>query len=167
MSELSAATRTVFKRFFYRTPVLTVASLLPSFLIPSQLFLVFDSSSKFPVGLLFGNFYQLGNFDECIGLRQPVSNLNEVPLRGKYCLADIELFNTKQYDGRVARSFETIKVIKPPHLTPTVDGSCRRSRDTCITAPCTGAYASRRLVQSKRSRSWSGRCSFWRRSRRV
>ncbi|KAJ3617101.1 hypothetical protein MTP99_009098 [Tenebrio molitor] len=76
---------------------------------------MFDSSSKFPVGLLFGNFYQLGNFDECIGLRQPVSNLNEVPLRGKYCLADIELFNTKQYDGRVARSFETIKE-KPRHV---------------------------------------------------
>nr|XP_008198006.2 PREDICTED: nose resistant to fluoxetine protein 6 isoform X1 [Tribolium castaneum] len=63
---------------------------------------MFDASSKFPVGLLHGNFYQLGNFDECIKVR------HESPIQGQYCLASVELIK-KQSDGRVARSFEKHK----------------------------------------------------------
>ena len=40
-----------------------------------------DSSSKTPDGILKGNTYSLGNFDECIG----AANEN---FTGQYCLAD-------------------------------------------------------------------------------
>ncbi|XP_044262126.1 nose resistant to fluoxetine protein 6-like [Tribolium madens] len=69
---------------------------------------MFDASSKFPVGLLHGNFYQLGNFDECIKVG------HNSPIRGQYCLASVELIK-KPSDGRVARSFEKHKD-KPRHI---------------------------------------------------
>ncbi|XP_063906237.1 nose resistant to fluoxetine protein 6-like isoform X2 [Zophobas morio] len=58
----------------------------------------------------------MGNFDECVNLKQPTtSGDEEPPIQGQYCLADVELFNKKQYDGRVARSFETFKD-RPRHV---------------------------------------------------
>lgn len=62
---------------------------------------VFDASTKIPTGVWAGNFFDLGNFDECYGLE------NETPngtVYGKYCLGtvpvpfdiDINSFGDKQ-----------------------------------------------------------------------
>lgn len=49
----------------------------------------YDSSGKFPEGLLSGSTYQFGNFDECID----IGNDNNLPgdIRGKYCLGNIKI----------------------------------------------------------------------------
>lgn len=43
---------------------------------------VFDSSTKFPSGVLEGGVFDLGNFDECL-------NVNGSNVKGKYCLGTI------------------------------------------------------------------------------
>ncbi|CAH1378595.1 unnamed protein product [Tenebrio molitor] len=43
---------------------------------------MFDANTKFPSGLLAGNFYDLGNFDECL-------NVTSTEVLGKYCLGTI------------------------------------------------------------------------------
>ncbi|XP_053600047.1 nose resistant to fluoxetine protein 6 [Plodia interpunctella] len=49
---------------------------------------MFDASAKSPQGLLYGSSYHLGNFDECVGIRdRSDSNL---PMDGQYCLAAIK-----------------------------------------------------------------------------
>lgn len=62
---------------------------------------MFDSSPKFPVGMLYGSYYQLGNFDECISVEGQLADYGR-KIQGKYCLADITLDNGKE--NRVARS---------------------------------------------------------------
>nr|XP_023017426.1 nose resistant to fluoxetine protein 6-like isoform X2 [Leptinotarsa decemlineata] len=59
---------------------------------------LFDSFAKFPVGILYGNYYQMGNFDECVGVRKHIEMKD---LQGQYCLADIYF---KQKNERVERS---------------------------------------------------------------
>nr|XP_015840143.1 PREDICTED: nose resistant to fluoxetine protein 6-like [Tribolium castaneum] len=45
---------------------------------------MFDAKAKFPTGVLAGNFYDLGNFDECLGVKNG-------ELTGKYCLGKIPI----------------------------------------------------------------------------
>jgi hypothetical protein len=47
--------------------------------------LVRESWNRYPVGILVGNTYQMGDYDECVelGVRYPV--------KGQYCLAEIKL----------------------------------------------------------------------------
>lgn len=47
---------------------------------------VFDSSVKFPNGLLYGSLYQMGNYDECVSVELP-----EKKIIGRYCLADVTI----------------------------------------------------------------------------
>lgn len=42
-----------------------------------------DASAKLPSGILSGNANQYGDFDQCLSIRNPV--------RGKYCLASLDL----------------------------------------------------------------------------
>lgn len=42
---------------------------------------VWDASAKVPVGLLTGTNTQLGNYDECLGVRSP--------LQSQYCLVTV------------------------------------------------------------------------------
>lgn len=46
-----------------------------------------DSWGKIPSGVLQGNLYELGNFDQCLG----VMHVNETgnSFKGQYCLAGI------------------------------------------------------------------------------
>ncbi|KAH8278495.1 hypothetical protein KR018_004087, partial [Drosophila ironensis] len=44
---------------------------------------VIDSWGSIPTGLLTGNSYSLGNFDECLSINQAIENSREI--RGKYC----------------------------------------------------------------------------------
>lgn len=43
---------------------------------------MFDSSAKFPSGVLAGSNYNFGNFDQCLTTVLPIQEI-----RGKYCLA--------------------------------------------------------------------------------
>lgn len=47
---------------------------------------VYDASAKLPSGLLNGNVNQLGDFDQCLAVKQP-----DGEVRGQYCLASIEI----------------------------------------------------------------------------
>lgn len=76
-------------------------------------FVVFDASPKFPVGALYGSFYQLGNFDQCISIKQPKEELFsplQHPIAGKYCLTDIAVYSVATSGDRVARSYSDEKV---------------------------------------------------------
>lgn len=52
-----------------------------------------DSTAKITTGLLRGNMNQLGDYDSCTGIATKVKVTNEesVKIRGKYCLAHIEI----------------------------------------------------------------------------
>jgi hypothetical protein len=50
---------------------------------------VFDSATKIPVGVLAGNQYQLGHYDECVEISVNTGERFGGTLRGQYCLAEI------------------------------------------------------------------------------
>ncbi|KAM0732221.1 Nose resistant to fluoxetine protein 6 [Formica fusca] len=50
---------------------------------------MFDSSSKYPDGVLYGNTRHLGNFDECYNLQSDMEEV-ENKMAGRYCLVDLE-----------------------------------------------------------------------------
>lgn len=50
---------------------------------------MWDASAKQGVGLLSGNRYQLGDFDECLQVAKPI--------KAQYCLVDIKLDVPAQY----------------------------------------------------------------------
>lgn len=52
-----------------------------------------DSTAKIPSGLLRGNVNQLGDFDLCTKISQKIkiSESNTMKMRGKYCLANIDV----------------------------------------------------------------------------
>lgn len=55
---------------------------------------VFDSSTKLPSGLLDGNVLQMGNYDECLGVKGPSSPAtNEPRFTGLYCRVRITELN--------------------------------------------------------------------------
>lgn len=45
--------------------------------------LVYDSWSRYPIGILAGANYQMGVYEECINVHHPI--------QGKYCMAAIKL----------------------------------------------------------------------------
>ncbi|KAJ8668278.1 hypothetical protein QAD02_009941 [Eretmocerus hayati] len=52
-----------------------------------------DSSAKIPAGLLRGNVNQLGDFDQCLGVKARVKVEGKaVKVQGKYCLASMDLY---------------------------------------------------------------------------
>lgn len=88
---------------------------------------MFDSSAKFPVGLLAGNQYQMGHYDECIEILVDVGESSGGQLKGQYCLAEIWFESsyspttdpyTLNYDPK-ASAWEKIKVrINKKSTTP-------------------------------------------------
>ena len=54
---------------------------------------VLDATAKVPSGLLQGNGIQLGDFDQCLGVRARVQldTGSVVKIQGKYCLAMIDV----------------------------------------------------------------------------
>lgn len=76
---------------------------------------VFDASPKFPIGALYGSFYQLGNFDQCLSVVQPDEELFspiQAPVKGKYCLTDIAVVSVGNSGDRIARSYKDEKVMR-------------------------------------------------------
>jgi hypothetical protein len=57
---------------------------------------VFDASSKFPSGILFGSTYDFGNFDECMSVSVP---LDGDPVTGRYCMAKFHIAPPEFGDG--------------------------------------------------------------------
>ena len=52
-----------------------------------------DANAKIPSGLLRGNVNQLGDFDLCTKISQKIkiSESNVIKMKGKYCLANIDV----------------------------------------------------------------------------
>jgi len=59
---------------------------------------VFDASSKYPDGILYGNTRHLGNFDECYNLQVETErkDAEKGKIVGRYCLVDL-LFEKKEH----------------------------------------------------------------------
>jgi hypothetical protein len=56
--------------------------------------LVFDASTKIPNGVLAGNFFDLGNFDECYGITHG-------QIYGKYCLGTLPVESVPQKYSKI------------------------------------------------------------------
>lgn len=56
---------------------------------------MFDSSAKYPEGILYGHTRHLGNFDECYNLQVNIAeeSASTREINGKYCLVNIEYNN--------------------------------------------------------------------------
>ncbi|XP_071455270.1 nose resistant to fluoxetine protein 6-like [Hetaerina americana] len=53
--------------------------------MPSTSRHLFDATAKFPRGIVSGNVYNMGDFDECLAVAGPMG------IRGQYCLARVDL----------------------------------------------------------------------------
>lgn len=63
---------------------------------------MWDASAKQAVGLLSGNRYQLGDFDECLQVTTPIN--------AQYCLVDIKLDVPSEYSytDPLAREYDPL-----------------------------------------------------------
>lgn len=52
-----------------------------------------DSTGKLPSGILGGNLFSLGSFDQCISIEN-----NEKTISGKYCLLGLQMENFAKND---------------------------------------------------------------------
>lgn len=52
-----------------------------------------DAWGKFPSGVLYGNFYEYGNFDECINVYKDSNQEDVGVVAGQYCVAELDLTN--------------------------------------------------------------------------
>lgn len=60
-----------------------------NFLLP---FTAIDAWGKIPSGILYGNVYELGQFDECLSIEKLIiDNQYTNVLKGQYCLTQISL----------------------------------------------------------------------------
>lgn len=50
-----------------------------------------DAWGKIPAGILLGNLYELGHFDECLSIEGPTVNEDSASLKAQYCLAQFSL----------------------------------------------------------------------------
>lgn len=61
-------------------------------------FIVSDSWSRYPNGLLVGTTHQMGVYEECVEVHQPV--------QGKYCIPNVKLSTATDEDFRVGKPVE-------------------------------------------------------------
>lgn len=52
---------------------------------------MFDAWGKIPSGILYGNFFDRGNFDECLEIRHDSKAQNIGIIKGQYCIASIDV----------------------------------------------------------------------------
>jgi len=81
----------------------------------SVFILVQESWNRYPVGLLTGNIYQMGDYDECVDLRYP--------LKGQYCLSEIKLIPPADRNYSFERT-EDLDDFGNNHAWKTVLGVC-------------------------------------------
>ncbi|KAJ0173683.1 hypothetical protein K1T71_010832 [Dendrolimus kikuchii] len=114
-----------------------------------------DTQSSEPQGLLFGNRYQLGNFDQC--MNSPWADTHK-ELRRKYCLADIVLERTIKNSLNITKNHfspyqSTLEYIeyRPPHTRPLNE----LTWGMCVPESC-GAPTVERLLEVMLARSHLG-----------
>ncbi|KAG8227628.1 hypothetical protein J437_LFUL004240 [Ladona fulva] len=56
---------------------------------------LYDAGAKFPGGFISGNYYRLGDFDECMATAGIGSNGREI--KGKYCVANVHVTEDENY----------------------------------------------------------------------
>lgn len=59
-------------------------------------FIVFDSWGKLPSGVLDGQIYSLGNFDQCLAAQRPMNitpTSDRPTIQPHYCLAELYMIN--------------------------------------------------------------------------
>nr|XP_023028674.1 uncharacterized protein LOC111516794 [Leptinotarsa decemlineata] len=66
--------------------------------------ILYDASAKLPSGIYQGNYFDLGNFDECYNY---VNTSEESPVFGKYCLGQM---NTEMIHTDVSGKIENISL---------------------------------------------------------
>nr|CAD7260320.1 unnamed protein product [Timema shepardi] len=64
---------------------------------------MFDATSKFPMGVLQGAAYNLGNFDECLDVD------NGANITGRYCLAKVEFNSLKRRASDAGTAWEKLR----------------------------------------------------------
>jgi hypothetical protein len=113
------------------------------FLIFHVHFTVFDSSAKFPSGVLNGNTNQYGDFDQCLDVATELdpllySHLEHYRIAGKYCLAllDLEVGNTSRA-SRVLKELDDLMHAHRPIVSTLNDVSdfyrqCFRESNLCL-----------------------------------
>lgn len=52
---------------------------------------VIDAWGKIPSGILYGNAYELGQFDECLTIEKPADDQDPNILKGQYCLTQLNI----------------------------------------------------------------------------
>lgn len=74
---------------------------------------MFDATTKFPSGILYGSSYDFGNFDECLEVKIPK---NDETLNGKFCMVKFT-FDYKYKNVEIKLSF---KNKDEPHTNQTL-----------------------------------------------
>lgn len=77
-----------------------------------------ESWNRYPVGLLAGNRYQMGVYDECVDVHHPI--------KGQYCLSEIKLFPTEGKNYGFNRT-ENLDDFGNDHGWKTVLGVCENN----------------------------------------
>ncbi|KAG7196866.1 hypothetical protein KM043_014500 [Ampulex compressa] len=67
----------------------------------------YDSSGKFPSGLLAASVYELGNFDECLEIGHEVETTSDI--RGQYCLNQVDMEVPETYQKQRGSVWELFK----------------------------------------------------------
>ncbi|XP_045764130.1 nose resistant to fluoxetine protein 6-like [Maniola jurtina] len=99
-----------------------------------------DATAKIPSGLLQGNGIQLGDFDQCLGIRARVQldTGSIVRIQGKYCLAMIDLkaehpaLETPVHLAQSRNLFKS-RIDDPGHFVPRFS---TLSWGVCVPSPC-------------------------------
>ncbi|XP_055913662.1 nose resistant to fluoxetine protein 6-like [Eupeodes corollae] len=70
----------------------------------------FDSWGKFPSGILYGNVYDIGNFDQCVRTSVKFSELPDNPVNGQFCFARVPLKNLEDQPERRIPVFSDVPI---------------------------------------------------------
>lgn len=70
---------------------------------------MFDASTKFPSGILYGSTIDLGNFDECLDVK---TIINKDEVFGRYCLPSITIENNSKTNNKEDNIWRFITVSK-------------------------------------------------------
>jgi len=77
---------------------------------------VSESWNRHPIGLLAGNTYHMGVYDECVDVNYPV--------KGQYCLSEIHLFPPTGKNYSFHNGTENINDVGNNHAWKTILGVC-------------------------------------------
>ncbi|XP_046395708.1 uncharacterized protein LOC124162972 [Ischnura elegans] len=120
---------------------------------------MFDASTKFPDGVVSGNSYHMGHFDQCTGIKVDLSNgAAQNMLYGQYCLAEINFMEEQEVQQIRNYTLDPYSMKFNPKRTAwdriKYAGDPTKSRrdvihwSLCIPASCSPASVEDALVQA-------------------